>query len=122
METRPRSIRLPPVMWEYFDAKDINPRRILEEKFAELKKHEFPEAQQELKKAKESVLHWEQIVTQLEQERVTKQLERVTQNERSVLQELKNAEYPDWFLGKEINGITVTQSLIDKALNQKGGP
>lgn len=104
------SIRIYHHVKEYFQINGINPREILENYYTECKRNEIPELLQEKAQLDKRVLQIQDIVTQLNSEN-----EKITQKSvDSVKQKVMSKFNPDFFLGKVIDGVTVTKKQLEE--------
>lgn len=90
--------------------------------YARHKREELPEAIKELSRLENLVSQQRAFVTQLKQDCDTKQVKCDTGKREAVLLKLKYDFKPEYYLGKEINDILVTQEMVDEVnkLKQEG--
>ena len=110
-----------PEIKDYFQKKGMSAAECFRDLYARHKREELPEALKELTRLENLVSQQRLFVTQLQHECVTKQAKCDTENMDSTQNWLNDQFNPGFYLGKQYNGITITQEMVDKARVEKRG-
>jgi len=106
--------RIPPEVKEYLQVKKgLSAGQCLCEYYRILKDQELPEAEKKLAEHKHFVTHYEEIVTQLKQKNEEKQKDSLLK----VKGILKSASFPEYYIGKKIEGVTITREFYRSVIN-----
>jgi hypothetical protein len=101
--------RIPPEVKEYLqNYKGYSAGFCIVEYYKYLKSQELDEKKKELEKTRNCVLQLEQDVLQLEQKNEQKQDDLI----QKVKNKLMSASYPEYYIGKTIDGIKVTKEFL----------
>jgi len=108
-----------PDIKEYFQKKGMSSGDCLREFYKISKSKELTELLKEKKELLERVTQIDETVTQLEIENITQQQIVTQQKKAEIEQKLRTAHDPYFFVGKEIEGITITKEMVDKIKEAK---